>query len=117
MLRRICIVSQTAPVRAEKSDGLNRTKAYLSRLQLLSTFKKIVLLSVPSLFFFAALRAFPIRLSFLSVVTVLHPFLATARARRILTAFVAVAFITVDSARDAFRSAGQAMALFASPDS
>ena len=57
------------------------------------------------------------RLLLLSVCTTPYPFLATANARRILTAFVAVAFITVDSARDAFGSAGEAMALSASPNS
>ena len=57
------------------------------------------------------------RLLLLSVCTTPYPFLATANARRILTAFIAVAFITVFSRRDAFLSAGEAMALSASPDS
>ena len=109
-------MSQTVPVWPEQSDGRNRTKAYPVRLQLLITSQNLKLLTASLFSFLAALRAFPTRLLLLRVLSVLHPFLATANARRILTALVAVAFITVDSSRYAFRSAGEAMALFASPD-
>ena len=67
--------------------------------------------------FLAALRAFPTRLSFLRVIPVLYPFLATARARRILTALVAVALATAGFTRYAFLFAGEAMACAASPNS
>ena len=101
----------------ENSDVLNRTEAYLVRLQLLTTRENFRLLTASLLSFFAALRAFPTRLSFLRVHEMLHPFLATARARRILTALVAVALSTAGFHRYAFRSASEAMALAADPNS
>ena len=79
--------------------------------------KKFGLLNVSLLAFVAALRAFPVRFLLRCVLPVPESFLATANARRILTALVAVAFITVDSFRYAFSVAGEAMALSASPNS
>ena len=86
------------------------------RLQLLTTSENFRLLIASLLSFVVALRAFPTRLLLLRVLSVLHPFLSTARARWILTALVAVPLSTAHFPRDAFGFAGEAMALIASPD-
>ena len=98
-------------------DVPNRTEAYPVRLALLNTLQNLKLLTALLLAFLAALRAFPTRLFLLRVLTVLDPFLATVNARWILTALVAVPLSTAGFPRYAFRTAGEAMALAAGPDS
>ena len=98
-------------------DVPNRTEAYLVRLALLTTLQNFRLLTASLLSFVAALRAFPTRLFLLRVIPIFHPFLATTNARWILTALVAVPLSTAGFPRYAFRTAGEAMALAASPNS
>ena len=117
MFTRICTGSSTVPVWAKEFDGISRTKAYPSRLRLFITIKKITLRSALLLPFDAALSASPFRFILFGFWSVLGSFLATATARRILTALVAVALTTAGFTRYAFRSAREAMALSASPDS
>ena len=104
-----------------KLERPHRTQAYPVSPDLLPTSQnvrgKTNSCQTPFGLLFDALRASPTRLSLLCVIPVPHPFLATVSARWILTDLVAVAFITVDSPRYAFRSAGEAMALSASPNS
>ena len=70
-----------------KSDVPNHTEAYLVRHQLLTTSENFrLLISWLVAFLLHALRAFPTRPPLFSVCIILYPFLATIRARWILTA-------------------------------
>ena len=103
------------------STRLNRTEACPVRLQLFTTSQKVRgktnSCHTPLLLLLEALLASPTRLSLLCVVPVPHPFFATVSARWILTDLVAVALPTADFATYAFGSAGEAIALSASPNS
>ena len=114
-------VSDSSMVALADSTRLNRTEACPVRLQLVTTSQKVRgktnSFHTPPLLLLDALWASPTRPLLLCVGTIPDPFFATVTARWILTELVAVALPTADFATYAFGSAGEAIALSASPNS